>query len=85
MARTYTKVLGVKGIIEQMEKGAYIYRVSGRFGGWGIQNTTTKECVTVRADSCRKVIMMSNVKEIRSGGNYVEYGLITEPEVRYED
>ena len=72
------KVLGYKGILEQMEQGAYIYRVSGKFGGWGISDTTCKDLVTVRADSCRKVAISGKVYESRRSSNYVEYRLKNE-------
>lgn len=69
------KVLGYKGILEQMQQGAYIYRVSGKFGGWGISDTTYKEPVSVRADSCRKVAISGKVYESSRSWNYIEYRL----------
>ena len=67
------KVLGKAGIIEAMKKGAYIYRVSGRYGGWGISGAD--DVVTVRADSCRNVVNsgLVEVSEMRFG--YVAYRL----------
>ena len=74
MARAYTKVLGKRGILEQMKAGAYIYRVPGKFGGWGISDTTSPHLVTVRADSCRALVASGLLKETRST-NFVRYDL----------
>ena len=74
MAKIYTRVLGKDAIMEQLKAGAYIYRVAGKFGGWGIDNTTCREVVTVRADSCRKLVE-SGLLKATYRTNYAEYRL----------
>lgn len=67
------RTLGKDAILDEMRKGATIYRVSGRFGGWDINGAS--DIVTVRQDSCRKLVESGLVKVIRRDRGYVEYGL----------
>ena len=75
MARTYTRVLGMQGILEQMRQGAELYRVAGKFGGWGITKTTCDKCVTVRADSCHNLVSKGLIVEDYRRPNFVQYKL----------
>lgn len=67
------KTLGKDAIIREMKNGACLYRVSGKFGGWGISDAS--DWYAVRTDSCFKLMSLGLLKVKERRGNCVEYEL----------